>query len=168
MSSSSSTEPGLSPAVATYRERLRPGAGLFVALLLLIPAVMLMVTPISGGAALPIAIGVYVVISAALWLLSPVLRIENGRFAAGNAQISVSLLGAARTLDRDGLRREIGPGADARSYLLIRGYIHTAVQIKVVDPADPTPQWIVTTRRPAQLLAALEAAKSPAAKPTGE
>ncbi len=158
MTGSSSAASGAA-AVAPYRERLSPGVGLFIALLLFIPAVMLMVTPISGGAALPIAIAVYVIISGALWLLSPVLRVEDGVFVAGNARISVGLLGAARTLDREGLRREIGPGADARSYLLVRGYIHQAVQIKVNDPADPTPQWIVTTRNPAKLLAALEAAK---------
>ncbi|HWJ84512.1 MAG TPA: DUF3093 family protein, partial [Cellulomonas sp.] len=34
-------------------------------------------------------------------------------------------------------------------------WIHAGVRIELVDPADPTPYWIVTSRRPDELAAAL-------------
>lgn len=144
----------------TYRERLAPGPGLYIALLLLIPAVMLTVTPLSSDWALPVAIGLYVIIAGSLFALAPKIEIDNGILSAGLAHIPVALLGRAEELDRDSLRAALGPGLDARSFLLVRGYIHRGVRIALEDPSDPTPQWILTTRRPAELLAALRVAQS--------
>ena len=50
--------------------------------------------------------------------------------------------------------------ADARAYLLLRPYLSRAVMVPVDDPADPTPYWLVSTRRPDELVAALDAAAS--------
>lgn len=155
-----STAPPADSARRTYRERLAPGPGLYIALLLLIPAVMLTVTPLSSVWALPVAIGLYVVIAGSLFALAPTIEISNGQLLAGSARISVSLLGDAETLDRDALRAALGPGLDARSFLMVRGYIHSGVRISLVDPSDPTPQWILTTRRPEDLLTALRVAQS--------
>ena len=155
-----STAPPADSARRTYLERLAPGPGLYIALLLLIPAVMLTVTPLSSVWALPVAIGLYVVIAGSLFALAPTIEISNGQLLAGSARISVSLLGDAETLDRDALRAALGPGLDARSFLMVRGYIHSGVRISLVDPSDPTPQWILTTRRPEDLLTALRVAQS--------
>ena len=45
--------------------------------------------------------------------------------------------------------------ADARAYLLLRPYRKKAVKVSLSDPADPTPYWLVSTRRPDALAAAL-------------
>ena len=37
------------------------------------------------------------------------------------------------------------------------------VRVPLTDPADPTPYWLVSTRHPARLVAALDAARSAAA-----
>ncbi|MGI8394027.1 DUF3093 domain-containing protein [Leucobacter sp. W1038] len=144
----------------SYRERLAPGPGLYIALLLLIPAVMLTVTPLSSVWALPVAIGLYLVIGGSLFALAPTIEVSNGQLIAGSARISVSLLGDVETLDRDSLRAALGPGLDARSFLLVRGYIHSGVRVSVIDPSDPTPQWILTTRKPEELRAAVRVAQS--------
>ena len=45
--------------------------------------------------------------------------------------------------------------ADARAYLLLRPYLKRAVRVEIADPADPTPYWLVATRHPETLAAAL-------------
>lgn len=142
-----------------FRERLMPGPWLFLILLLILPAVMLAVTPINAALAVPAAVVIYALVAGSLMLGAPVIAVEGDRLVAGRAQIPVSALGGIRVLGPDELRAAIGPGTDARSYLLVRGYIHTGVSIEVDDPQDPTPRWILTSRRPQALAAAIEAAR---------
>lgn len=143
---------------SNYRERLWPSPGLMIALLLLLPAVYMVITPIQASLAIPIAIAVYLLIAGSLVLMSPVVQISGGEFSAGSARIPVTALGEVELLDDAGLRRAIGPGADARAYLLVRGFIHRGIRVEITDPADPTPYWILTTRRPQQLAAAIKQA----------
>jgi hypothetical protein len=38
-----------------------------------------------------------------------------------------------------------------RAFMLLRGYVPTAVRVEVSDPDDPTPYLYLSTRRPEQL-----------------
>ena len=48
-----------------------------------------------------------------------------------------------------------GLEADARAYLLLRPYLKRAVRINVRDDRDPAPYWLVSTRDPDRLAAAV-------------
>ena len=143
-----------------YRERLIPGPGLFVALLLLIPAVALVMQPLNADLSIPFGIGSYVLAAVILLLLSPTIRVADGQLQAGRANISLAHLGDIELLGATALRAAIGPGADARNYLLIRGWIHRGISIAVTDPQDPTPLWVITSRKPVTLAEAIEAGKT--------
>jgi hypothetical protein len=52
---------------------------------------------------------------------------------------------------------------DMRAWLLIRGYISPIVRIQITDPNDPAPYWIVSTRNPQKLAAAIEGSRRPIA-----
>ncbi len=80
---------------------------------------------------------------------------------AGRAHIPVRLLGVPVALDAPGSRRLAGVDADARAYLLIRPYVPRSVCVPIDDPDDPTPYWLVSSRRPDRLVAALCAAGAP-------
>ena len=88
------------------------------------------------------------------------VSVHDGTFRAGRAQIPVALLGAAVALDAVASRRLAGVDADARAFLLLRPYVKRSVRVPVEDPADPAPYWLVSTRHPDRLAAALEAAAS--------
>lgn len=90
------------------------------------------------------------------------VSVGDGVFRAGRASIPVVHLGSATALDRETARRVAGTDADARAYLLLRPYLKQAVKVEVTDPADPAPYWLVSTRRPDQLAAALASAHSAA------
>ncbi|GAA2118000.1 DUF3093 domain-containing protein [Nocardioides bigeumensis] len=93
------------------------------------------------------------------------LQVGDGVFRAGPARISVVHLGAAEALDAESTRRVAGRDADARAYLLLRPYLKRGVRVEITDPADPTPYWLVGTRRPDALVQALEAVSHEPADP---
>jgi hypothetical protein len=91
------------------------------------------------------------------WLSRAAARVEvsaDGLHAAG-AHLTPEYLGAATALDREGAARLRGVGADPRAFMVLRGWIPTAVQVDVADADDPVPYWYVSTRRPEQLEQAL-------------
>ncbi len=87
------------------------------------------------------------------------VRVEAGVLHAGRAQIPVSMLADPAPLDTEATRLLAGRDADARAYLLLRPYLKRSVRVDVTDPADPTPYWLVCTRRPEELAGALSAAR---------
>ena len=87
--------------------------------------------------------------------------VAEGVLQAGRARIEVRHLGDVLELDPESTRSLAGREADARAYLLLRPYLSRGVRIDVADPADPTPYWLVSTRHPARLVGAIEAARVP-------
>jgi hypothetical protein len=53
----------------------------------------------------------------------------------------------------------LGVGADPLAFVVQRPWVPGAVQVLLNDPADPTPYWVISSRRPTQLAAALLAAR---------
>lgn len=88
---------------------------------------------------------------------APRVVVADGELRAGRARIGADHLGAARALDAEETRRTSGRDADARAYLLLRPYLKRAVRVEVTDPADPTPYWLISSRRPDELTAAIDA-----------
>jgi hypothetical protein len=85
------------------------------------------------------------------------LTVADGEFRAARAHIELAHLGPAEVLDPEATRQAMGPGADARAFLVIRPYLKRSVRVGVIDPADPTPYWLVGSRHPDALAAALNA-----------
>lgn len=86
------------------------------------------------------------------------VTVDEDWFCAGRARIPVSLLADPVALDAESTRARTGVAADARAFLVLRPYLKRSVVVSVTDPRDPTPYWLVSTRRPDQLVAALSAA----------
>lgn len=86
---------------------------------------------------------------------APRVDVEDGWLRAGRARISGEFLAGAEPLDADATRRIAGREADARAYLLLRPYLKRAVRVTVRDRRDPTPYWLVSSRDPEHLAAAI-------------
>ena len=145
------------PSPALHRERLTVPLRWWVQGTMLVASLWLALVVAVPG---PVA---WVVTAVAMLLLGTLLtsfgsaRIEvaGGRLRAGRAVIDAAHLGAAEALDPEQTRRVAGVEADARAYLLLRPYLKRAVRVEILDPADPAPYWLLGTRRPDQLVAAL-------------
>jgi hypothetical protein len=89
------------------------------------------------------------------WYGAVRLAVRDGELRAGRAHIDLELCGEVEALDADRARLAGGAEADARAYLLLRPYIATAVRVAIDDPHDPVPYWLLSTRHPERLAAAV-------------
>jgi hypothetical protein len=87
------------------------------------------------------------------------VEVSGGELWAGPAHIDVRLLGRPECLDAERAAFVRGRGINAAAYHYIRGWVPEAVTVPVQDPADSTPYWYVSTRRPQDLAAAIEKAQ---------
>lgn len=142
-----------------YSERLWPSPPTWLVAPGLGAGAALILLPVSSAVAV---VGAVVVTALAGWALvaaSPRIEVTAGQLRAGRAHVPVDVLGEATWADGEEARLERGPRLDARAYLCIRGWVRPVVRIPLDDPADPTPYWLVSSRRPAELAAALAAAR---------
>jgi hypothetical protein len=148
------------PPRTTYDERLWPPTWLWVVgwlfVGLLAVSVHAALGPVWGLVALLVPGGLLT------WGLigsAARVRVSDAELVAGKARIPLEHLGTARALDPVEARAVRGPESDPAGYHLIRGWVQAGVMMAVTDPTDPTPYWFVATRRPAELAAAVEAAR---------
>ncbi|MFG1951282.1 DUF3093 domain-containing protein [Micromonospora sp. NPDC048830] len=98
---------------------------------------------------------------AALWWLGRIrVAVADGELRVDDARLPLRFVADAVPLDAAGRREVLGVGADPLAFVVQRPWIPGAVQVVLDDPADPTPFWVVSSRDPVRLAAALVAARS--------
>ncbi|WP_069114741.1 DUF3093 domain-containing protein [Jiangella alba] len=152
--------------MTAYRERLVVPARWWLLLAGLAASVWLVYElPFGPRVSLP-STGAVLLLGGAALLLYGRLSIAVGPdgVRVGRARLPLTAVGTAEALTGDEARAARGPGLDRRAYVAIRGYVPGVVRIGVDDDADPTPYWLVSTRRPERLVAELEAARQTAGR----
>jgi hypothetical protein len=146
--------------MSLYRERLLPGPMIFVIAALLIPASLLVFLPINLTIGVVCAAVLYGTCVILLVISSPWIEVTDAALLAGRARLPLPNVGTATGYAGTEATQQRGPKLDARAWLVIRGWIAPVVKVVVVDESDPTPYWLVSTRHPNDLIAALNQAKS--------
>jgi len=141
-----------------YEERLRAPLWVWAAVL---GVSLVVAATLHAGAGGVRAVVPYVVVpplAAAVLLLRSRgrIRVTDGVLHVPGARIPLDQLGGITPLDTEGTRRLRGPAADPRAHVATRAWLPRSVQIRVEDPADDTPYWVVGTRQPEALAAALQ------------
>ena len=85
------------------------------------------------------------------------VRVADGVLHVPGARIPLTHVGGVTPLEREQTRRLRGPLAEPRAYVATRPWLPRAVRVQVEDPEDDTPYWLVGTRDPEALAAALQA-----------
>lgn len=93
-------------------------------------------------------------------------EVAGGELRVGRDRLPLAQAGEVTALDEEQTRALRGPRADPAAYLMARPYLSRSVYIAVPDPAAHGPYWLIGTRRPEELAAAIEAAR-PAARAGG-
>jgi hypothetical protein len=176
-----------------YHERLRVPLGWW---LLGLATIFLLATELVAGYSWPVVIAVYAVLIGGLVLMllnwgRPAVEVGGGELRAGRARLQLAAVGEVSALDEAQTRSLRGPRGDPAAFLVIRPYLRRAVYVEVVrsgaesrrghrrlrwhgfrlraevvsPPAD-SPYWLISTRHPAELAAAIEGAR-PAARAGG-
>jgi len=148
--------PNAEPAeTGDYRERLWPAPWVFLATALVIPASLLVFLPISLPVGVAVALGLYITVLVVLVSTTPTVQVTASTFRAGRAQIERRFIADAAAFDGAEATAERGVRLDARAWMLLRGWLPGLVRVEISDPDDPTPYWLVATRNPTRLAAAL-------------
>ena len=116
--------------------------------------VYLVWTPLWIAAGVGVALATVVVLG--LWRYGSVrVRVDEAGLRAGSGTLPAQSIGDVRVVDASGRRRLLGPQADARAHVLVRGYVPGGVYVQVVDAVAAAPYWFVSSRRPQALADAL-------------
>jgi hypothetical protein len=123
-------------------------------------------TTLWAGFSVLVAVGCYLAFgggcAAALLIWGgATIEVIDGELRAGSARLPLSATGEVAVLDEAQSGALRGPRADPAAFLLIRPYLPLAVYIEVTDP-DLGPYWLIGTRRPADLAAAIQRSRPPA------
>jgi hypothetical protein len=104
---------------------------------------------------LPYVVLIPLVLGMLAWLNRMTIRVEDGELHADDAHIPVALLSGAEALGPAEARVAMGRELHPLAFVVRVPWVRPMVRVIVDDPADPTPYWLVSTRRPEELLAAL-------------
>ncbi|MFD7157232.1 DUF3093 domain-containing protein [Kribbella sp. NPDC059898] len=143
--------------MGTYRESLRvPVSWWIIAAATVITLFVIVAVP-AGTPAGVIVGGLAAVLLLTLFLRYGGARVEVDaqKLRAGRAEIDRSYLGDVEALTGDAVRTAFGRDCDPKAYLVLRSYIPGAVRVRITDPGDPAPYWLIATRHPDRLAAAL-------------
>ncbi len=101
---------------------------------------------------LAVIVGVFLVhwSAATIEVTGSVLRAGSDTLALGEA-------GQVLALDERQAAQLRGPKGDPAALLLLRPYLKRAVYVSIADPGKGVPYWLVATRHPDELAAAIEA-----------
>jgi Protein of unknown function (DUF3093) len=105
--------------------------------------------------------GVLIIVTAAFLLNwgRATIEVTGGVLSAGDDRLPLADVGEVQPLTESQARALRGPRADPRAYVLIRPYLRYAVYVEVTQPDAANPYWLLATRRPAELAAAIESAR---------
>ena len=145
-------------AVNNYRERLWPAPWLFLSTALVIPASLLVFLPINIFIGIAAAIALYCGCLALLLLSATRIHVTETELIAGKARLPLAIMGDIEGFTGAEATLERGQRLDARAFLVIRGWIDPVVRIEVLDPDDPVPYWLVSTRNPKNVIEAIDRA----------
>lgn len=111
----------------------------------------------------PFAVLLPLVAAVLLWSYVLRVRVTEDELQVSDARLPLRFVADVVAVDAAGRRELLGPDGDPLAFLVLRPWIGTAVQVVLNDPDDPTPYWLISTRRPVQLAAALRAAAAESA-----
>lgn len=142
-----------------YSERLSPSPAAW----LIAPGVglvfLIMFLPTSQAVAIGVGLATAALTAGWLWTLAARITLSSTHLTVGRARIELEALGEMEVCSPAEMTHYMGPGSDARSYVLTRPWVHGGVYVEQVDPRDPTPYWLFSSRFPQEFAQALTKAR---------
>lgn len=93
------------------------------------------------------------------WFSAPVIQLADGRLSVGDVEIPVSAVGAIQVIQPQNAFQERGPKLDPRAFTRFQISVKSMIRLEITDSNDPTPYWLIASRKPEVLAQAIEASK---------
>jgi hypothetical protein len=139
-----------------YRELVLPNLGTFAAVFVLLPSMMIISEPFDIRIGAAIGVAVVLAIWALLVVRAPRIQVSEEELRVGTVAISRGLIGDPQVISKADIFLERGPNLNPAAHKVFQGSVQTAVKIPIVDPEDPTPYWLISTRNPDKIAQALK------------
>lgn len=138
------------------RERLLPPPSWLVVIGVLVAAVVLTVAVVAPWQlSLLTAVVALVVAAAVLRAWAAVIEVGPDALRAGGARIEWRWVADVRVLSPEEHRSWLAGAGEVRAWRLLRPWLPASVLVTLDDPADPHPCWLLSSRHPDQLAAAI-------------
>jgi hypothetical protein len=112
---------------------------------------------------LPFAVLLPVAAAVLVWLGSTEVRVttdpsggQTVELWAGAAHLPVDVVARSALVPRSAKSAALGRQLDPAAFVVHKAWVGPMVLLVLDDPDDPTPYWLVSTRHPERVLAALE------------
>lgn len=107
---------------------------------------------IAGGLIIT-AIGLWILVTLSKTKVSVEVDSSGERWLhAGSAVLPASVVSKSLVVPESAHRNALGRQLDPAAFLVTHSWVRTMVLLVLDDPDDPTPYWLVSTRKPEALL----------------
>ena len=140
-----------------FAERINWPVWLWLFLAMMIASIYLTFWAPFGNlvaAAISILISIALIYSARKSVLEIV--VINNWLYVGNAKIDCKHIKKVTELKKEEFLKLRGQNADPAAFNATRFWVSTGVKVELKDKNDPTPYWLIATRKPKKLAAALD------------
>jgi len=134
-----------------YKERVLPKWSSFLPVLGVFPAIWLTFLPIHEPVGFWSGISATVLIVLAMIAKSAQIVVTSSLLKVANASIGREHISNVVVIPKGGGFAARGRELDPRAWIHFQGSVPTLVRVELNDPADPTPYWLFSTRKPDEI-----------------
>jgi hypothetical protein len=140
-----------------FHERVLPGFGFFLMMLLLPLAIWLVLLPLNPPLGAVLGVASYALVGLIAYLRSPKIEVTHDQLRVNQAGIPLTQIGKPIIVDPEDAFVERGLRLDARAFTSFQSGVATLVRVPIVDKRDNTPYWLFSVRNVSGLVSALDA-----------
>jgi hypothetical protein len=146
-------------AQRVYRERLSVPIWWWLAapgLAALLAAELFLGAP-GFATALPYVVLIPAVVVGLWWVGRIHVTVTPEELIVDDARLPLRFVASVTPLTALETRDLLGPNAEQYAFVIQRPWIRGAVRVDLADPADPTPYWVISSRKSGELAGAIDA-----------
>ena len=143
-----------------YKEVIRPPWWLVAFIYFMLLSLVVAIWAAFDNNAAINAFAISLALQAALvhWMTSTI-EVADGELRIKRAHIPLKYLGDIEVISKEKFGFERTRGADPAAFFAITFWISQGIKVRVKDDRDPTPYWLISTKRANELAAALTDSK---------
>ena len=138
-----------------YKEWVIPSWSSFLPLLAIYPTLWLTLLPIEPNLGVGLGIVLTLLVALLMFAKSARISVDVDYLSVANAAIERKFISAVEVVPVEEGFSARGSALDPRAWIHFQGSVKPMLRVMISDPADPTPYWLFSTRKPQALAKAL-------------
>jgi hypothetical protein len=144
-------------STTAFREVIRPPLWLFAFVYFMLFSLVLAIwAAFDNRTAIGAAIFAIVIGAIALYKIKGEINCDGQELRVGRAHIGYEFCGDVTVLSRTEFLKARTREVDPAAHLALFFWISEGVKIEVIDPRDPTPYWLISTKHGREIKQALQ------------